>query len=69
MPLFIFKILFILNSMSMNGKDKGRESKADSELSAEPYVGLHLKALIITTGAKTKSWMLNQMGHPGTPFV
>ena len=33
----------------------------------EPRAGLELTNREIMTGAKIKSWMLNQLSHPGAP--
>ena len=41
-----------------------RESQADSVLSMEPALGLHP-----VTQAEIKSWMLNQLSHPGAPCI
>lgn len=49
------------------GRGRGRErGKADSPLSREPYVGLDLRTPEIMTRAKTRSWKLNRLRHPGT---
>ena len=44
-----------------------REFQAVSVLSAEPDVGLEPTNHEIMTWAETKSWMLNQLSHPGAP--
>ena len=55
----------------MGGQAEGEKPQADSPLSAEPDVGLDtgldLTTHEIRTLAETKSQMLTQMSHPGTP--
>lgn len=47
----------------------GERLSADSPLSLEPNAGLDTPLLPeITTQAKIKSQMHNQLSHPGTPF-
>ena len=57
--------------MSRGGVQRGgeRESQAGSTISAEPDMELELPNREIMTQPETKSWMLNQMGHPGDPIV
>ena len=57
--------------MSRGGAERERE-RIPSRLhafSAEPDIGLELRNGEITTWAETKSWMLNQLSHPGSPVV
>ena len=52
------------------GRERRRERdpKRLPAVSTEPNAGLHLVNCEITTGAKIKRWMLNQLSHPGAPL-
>ena len=51
--------------------EEGQRERIPSRLrtvSTEPDVGFELTNHEITTCAKTKSWTLNRLSHPGAPF-
>ena len=66
--LFFFKIhVFILErEREQEMGQRERECQADSRLNAEPDIGVRSHSSEITAWAKIKSWMLNQLNHPGT---
>ena len=50
------------------GRERGRENpKQAPHVSPEPDAGLVLTNHEIMPGAEIKSWMLNQLSHPGDP--
>ena len=52
--------------MWVQGEAERENFRANSPLSAEFSAGLNLGIHEIITWAKTKSWTLNQLSHPGT---
>ena len=48
-------------------RETDRSPSSPHAVSAEPDTGLDLMTCKIVTGAETKSWMLNQLSHPGAP--
>lgn len=56
---------------SDKGRERERRSQVSSMRSTELHIELNLMTLksqpYIMTGAKTKSWTLNRLCHPGTP--
>ena len=66
---FLKCIYFARQREQRRGRDKGRERIPGRlcVVSTEPDVRLEPTNCEIVTWAETKSWMLNQLSHPGTP--
>ena len=71
--IFIFLVYLFLEREKAGERQRERERKGEripSRLhttSAEPNMKLELTNHKIMTWAKTKSWTLNQLSHPGAP--
>ena len=53
--------------MGAEGEEE-RESKVDSGLIMEPHLGLDHDPESMTR-AEIKGWPLNQLSHPGAPYI